>query len=62
MAVACFAIRDRVLGPAYRRPTIVHAELGVDVLGVSPHGVQGNDELASDVRAVEIASEQPKHV
>jgi hypothetical protein len=50
------------LRPAYRRPTIVYAELGIDVLGVSPHGVQGHNELASDVRTVQVASEQPKHV
>ena len=40
------------LGPAYRGPTIVHAELGIDVLGVSPHSVQRDDELASDVGPV----------
>ena len=51
-----------LLGPADRSPTVVHTELGVDVLGVSPHGVQGHDELAGDVRAVQVASEQPKHV
>ena len=49
-------------GPADRRPTVVHAELGVDVLGVGPHGVQRHHELAGDVRAVQVGSEQPEHV
>jgi hypothetical protein len=29
---------------------------------VSPYGVQGHYEPASDVRAVQVGSEQPKHV
>src|SRR5260370_13087593 len=49
-------------GPADRCPAVVHTELGVDVLGVSPKGVQGHGELASDLRAAQVGSEQPEHV
>src|SRR5260370_29174306 len=49
-------------GPADRCPAVVHTELGVDVLGVSPNGVQGHGELASDLRAAQVGSEQPEHV
>src|SRR5579859_6114103 len=49
-------------GAADRCPAVVHAELGVDVLGVSPYGVQRHDKLASDVRAAQVGSEQPKHL
>jgi hypothetical protein len=51
-----------LLGLADRCPTVVHTELGVDPVGVSPYGAQGDDELASDVRAVQVGSEQPEHV
>src|SRR5207253_9085973 len=37
-------------GSADRCPAVVHTELGVDVLGVRPHGVQRHYELASDFR------------
>src|SRR6185437_13347133 len=49
-------------GAADRGPAVVHTELGVDVLSVSPNGVQRHDELASDFRAAQVRSEQPKHV
>jgi Major Facilitator Superfamily len=49
-------------GPADRCPAVVHTELGVDVLGVSPNGVQRHYELASDGRAAQVSPEQPKHV
>ena len=48
--------------PTDRGATVVHAELGVDALGVRPHGVQRDDELAGDVRTVEIRHEQLEHV
>src|ERR1035437_6986769 len=51
-----------LLGPADRCPAVVHAELGVDVPGVSPHGAEGHDELTGDVRAVQVASQKPKDV
>ena len=51
-----------LLGPADRCPAVVHAELGVDVLGVRAHGVQRHHELAGDVRAVQVGAEQPEHV
>ena len=51
-----------LLGPADRRPTVVHAELGVDVLGVRAHGVQRHHELAGDLRTAEVGGEQPEHV
>ena len=49
-------------GSADRGPAVVHAELGVDVLSVRPDGVQRHDELASDLRAAQVGSEQPEHV
>jgi Major Facilitator Superfamily len=49
-------------GAADRCPAVVHTELGVDVLGVSPNGVQRHDELASNFRAAQVGSEQPEHV
>src|SRR5208283_4458580 len=48
-------------GPADRGPAIVHTELGVDISGVRPYGAQRHDELASDLRAVQVGSEQPEH-
>ena len=50
------------LGPADRRPSVVHPELAVNVLGVGPQGVQGHHEFAGNVRAAQVGSEQPKHV
>ena len=49
-------------GPADRGAAVGHRELGVDVLGVSPDGVQGHHELAGDGRTVQLGSEQPEHV
>ena len=33
-----------------------------DTAGNNPHGVQGDDELASDLRPVEVSSKQPNHL
>src|SRR5678809_523332 len=49
------------LSPADGRPTVAHPELGVNVFGVSTHGVQRHHELAGNFWAVQIGSEQPKH-
>ena len=49
-------------GSPDRGPTVVHAELGVDVLGVSPHSVERHHKLAGDVRTVQVGSQQSKHV
>src|SRR5437868_4889245 len=51
-----------LLGPVDRRPTGVHAELAVDVLGVGMQRVQGHDELAGDRRTVQVGAEQSQHV
>ena len=51
-----------LLGPADRRPPVVDAELGVDVLGVGPHGVERHEQLAGDLRAVQVGAEQPEDV
>ena len=50
------------LGPAKGRPTVVHAELHVDVLRVGPQGVEGHHEFASDVGAAQVGPKEPKHV
>lgn len=51
-----------LLGPADRGPTVVHTELGVDVLGVRAHGVQRHHELAGDIRPIQLGFQQPKNV
>ena len=61
-STAASAAEVELLGPADRCPTVVHAELGVDLLRVASHGVQGHHELAGDVRTVQVGSEQPEHV
>ena len=43
------------------RPTIVHPQLGVNVLGVGTHGVQRHHEFTGNFRAVQFGSEQPEH-
>ena len=62
LAVAGSRQQVEFRGPADRCPAAGHGELGVDVLGVRPHGVQGHHELAGDGRAVQLGSEQPEHV
>ena len=51
-----------LLGPADSCPTVVHPELGVNVIGVRPQGVQGHHELTGNLRATQVGSEQPQHV
>src|SRR5437899_10899839 len=43
-------------------PTVVHAELGVDVLLVGAHGVQGHDKFTGDFGAVQVSAEKAEHV
>ena len=50
------------LAPTYGCPTVVHVELHVDVLGVGPQGVEGNHELASDVRTAEFGTKKSKDI
>ena len=40
------------LSAANRCPTVVHAELGVNVFGVGAEGVQGHDQLAGNFRSI----------
>src|SRR6266852_1254913 len=47
---------------ADRGPTVVHAELGVDVLLVGAHGVQGHHKLTGDLGAAEVSAEKAEHV
>jgi hypothetical protein len=51
-----------ILGPADRRPMVVHAELGVHVLRTRSHGVQQHEQLTSELWPVQVGSEQPEHV
>ena len=51
-----------LLGPGHRRSTVVHAELGVDALGVTPHRAQRHHELTGDLRSGQIGCKQPQHV
>src|ERR1700730_2904137 len=50
------------LGSADGGPAVVHAELGIDALGVGSHGVERHREFASDVRAAQVGSQQPKNL
>lgn len=43
---------------AHGRAPTVHAELGVDALGVCPQGVERHEEALGDLRAVELRGEQ----
>jgi hypothetical protein len=57
------ATAGRVPRPgADRRPTIVYPELGLDILGVSPYGVQRHHKLPGDIRTVQVGTEQSKYV
>src|SRR5918994_6550871 len=62
LAVAGSWHQVELLGLADRCPTVAHTELGVDPVGVGPDGAQGHGELASDVRSVQVGSQQPEHV
>src|SRR3712207_1550937 len=48
-----------LLPPADGRPPACDAELGVDVLGVRPDGVQRHEQLAGDTWAVQVGGQQP---
>ena len=50
------------LGPVDRCPTVVDSELVVDVFGVGAQGVQRHHELAGNVWATQVGSEQSQHV
>ena len=50
------------LGPVNRCPTAVDSELVVDVFGVGSQGIQRHHELAGDVWATQVGSEQSQHV
>jgi hypothetical protein len=46
-----------LLGAPDGGTTVIHSELGVDALCVSPHRIQRDHELARDVWSVEVSSE-----
>jgi hypothetical protein len=48
-------------GAADGSPAVVHPQLGVNILGVGPHGVQRHHELTGNFRAVQIGPQQPEH-
>src|SRR3712207_6777683 len=54
--------QPELLGPSDRRATVVHPKLGEDVPGVGAYGAQRHHELAGDVWAIQVGSEQPQHV
>ena len=62
MGVAGSLEQIELLSPAHRCLTVVHPELVVNVFGVGTHGVQGHHELAGNVRAAHVGSEQAQHV
>src|SRR6266581_3148559 len=43
-------------------PAVAHAELGVDVLLVGAHGVQGHDKLTGDLGTAQVSPEKAEHV
>src|SRR5437764_13372295 len=43
-------------------PTVAHAELGVDVLLVGAHGVQGHDKFTGDFGTAQVSPEKAEHV
>src|SRR5688572_24376794 len=54
--------QTELFGAVDRCPAVVHLELVVDVFGVGPHGVQGHHQLAGNVRAAQVGSEQSQHL
>src|SRR5688500_13237170 len=52
----------QLLGPVDRCPTVVHAELVVDVFGVGSQRIQRHHQFAGDVWATQVGSEQSQHV
>ena len=59
---ACALEQTEFLSPANGRTAVVYPELGVNVIGVSPQGVQGHHELTGNLRSGQVGSEQPEHV
>src|SRR5690349_12116883 len=51
-----------LMASAYGGSTIVHTELGVDVLCMSAHGRQRHVEMAGDGRAVQVRGQEAEHV
>ena len=62
VGVAAWLEQLQFLGPVDRCPTVVHAELVVNVFGVGSQGIQRHHQFASDVRATQVAAEQPQYV
>src|SRR5438034_292137 len=62
VVVAAWLEQLQLLGPVDRCPTVVHPELVVNVFGVGSQRIQRHHQLAGDVWAAQVGSEQPKHV
>ena len=62
LAVAATRQEAEFFAAPNRCSAVVHTELGVDALGVSPDGAQPHDQLACDTGAIKVGSEKPKDI
>jgi hypothetical protein len=59
---ACSLEQIELFSPMNGRTAVVHPELGVHLIGVRPHGVQGHHERTGNLRAAQVGPELPEHV